>query len=156
MAALTTEINLPFIGTPNKSAGVCNAALTFFKGAIVYADATSGKLCRTGAAGTRAMGIITHTQITTAADQVVEYWSSGIFQFPTLSGVTIADQGENIIVDQSVAVTDNPADCLASGDVTLAANDILIGKLLWMNGAPHVDITGRIGGVYDGTAAAWL
>lgn len=115
----------------------CTAADIFYAGAIVWALA-AGKFGVAPAAGDRAVGICCKQVTTTAADQLVDIYIDGVFEFPTLASVTVADTGSGIIMPAS-GPTDNPADCVSVEDATLAVNDCYIGRIVsWLNSKPIV------------------
>lgn len=134
MAALTADVQIPALGaTAVKLALPAVGADTFYAGALVYADATNGKCQVTMAAGDRFLGICAKQKVVAAADELVDVYVDGIFLLP-FNGAAVDDVGEKVWMDTDVA-TDNPADLLPDADITLAANDVLIGKCLGLSGS---------------------
>lgn len=160
MAVLAADVQIPHFAEPIKITGPADAADIFYAGAIVWGK-EAGRVTCAPASGDRPIGIVTRQQTTLAAGDPVEYYCFGLFQFPALSGVTVADIGELAVFDVSVNVTDNPADVLSGEDVTLAANDAIIGRIVSFldndSSKPLVLIGGMTGMLYDATGAtSWV
>ena len=158
MAALSRGQEMPLYGGSDscKLTGPALGADVFYAGALVYAQAASGKIAVTGSAGDRIVGIVTRTQTILAADEIVEYVVGGTYQFPTLGSVTPADLGGAIVMKASV-LTDNPADCTSQKDAAAATNDIYVGRMVgWDQGSGkpivRLDATGLLCTV---TTGAW-
>ncbi|RLB49615.1 MAG: hypothetical protein DRI90_24370, partial [Deltaproteobacteria bacterium] len=132
MAALTAGVDLPHKGNLDayKIAVKAIGADTFYKGAIVYADAANGKAqVSVPAAGDVFLGICAETVVATAADDLVEIYTGGLW---ALNFATPAegDVGDVCVMDIGGSPTDNIEDAETGADATLAADDILIGKIL--------------------------
>ena len=155
MAVLTADAYMPHEGDANKSTVIAAGALTFYKGAIVWGLAAGGA-SDAPASGDRILGICAAQTTTTAAGDYVEVYTSGTFSMPAMTNVTDADLGDLIVFDAGITITDNAADCVAAGDITLAASDAVLGRLVrYENSRPVVQITGLVGLIYDATAAAF-
>jgi hypothetical protein len=129
MADLAADNQMPHMGTPTKLRMPCAAATTFYKGALVWAAAASGKAVTDAfSAGDLFLGICAKKVVTTAADQMVEVFVDGIWGFK-ISGTTSADMGHKAIIDAS-ADSNNPDDVISTIDATEAAGDILLGGIL--------------------------
>lgn len=128
MAALAADINVSSLGTPLKAEFSCNAADTHYQGSIVYVD-TAGGAQVTAAAGDRVVGISTTKQVTTAAGQLIEVYINGLFWVPLGTNIAAADEGERLVSDGPTN-SDNFADMVAAGDITLAANDACVGRII--------------------------
>ena len=156
MAILAQDINVSVLGQPVYAALSCNAADIHYQGAIVWIDTLGGAQV-TGAAADRVVGICTKQQTTTAAGQEIEVLVSGYVWMPIGSGIAAADEGELLVHDDSDAYTDNPADFKAAGDLTLAANDAAVGKIVRVTSTQMlIEIGAFTGRIYDATAAAWV
>jgi hypothetical protein len=132
MAAMTADADHPHKGNLDeyKIAVKAVGADTFYKGALVYGDAANGKAQVTvPAAGDVFLGICAKQVVATAADDLVEIYAGGLW---ALNFTTPAegDVGDVCVSDVTGTPTDNVADAVTGADATLAANDILIGKIL--------------------------
>lgn len=136
MAALSADILARPQGSVHMRSGLANAADTYYRGAIVYID-TGGGVQVTAAAGDRPIGICTRKQVVSAGDRVEFVWF-GVIRLPLGSGIAAADEGD-LLVNDGPTDTDNPADMVAAGDITPAANDACIGKILEV-GSNYMDI----------------
>jgi hypothetical protein len=142
MAALTADVHIPHKGTPTKLSVKAVGADTFFAGALVYADATSGKAQAVPASGDFFIGICAKQVVAAAADALVDIYVDGLWALAYGSAAE-GDQGEAIVIDVvGGTLSDNEADLVTGTAATLAANDILIGKMLAMN--------------YEETSRAWV
>ena len=152
MAALTANVNVSSEGTPKKSSAAANAADTFFAGAIVWSD-TGGGVQVTAAAGDRPVGICSEKQIVSAGD-LVEYYTFGDFWFPAGS-ITAADELDRIGFD-AATLTDNIADAVNVTGLTLATNDVVLGKIMRVaNSRMLIHIGDLTGDRWDATLGAW-
>lgn len=154
MAALTGDANVNFEGTPKKTTMYAAAAYTFRKGSLVWVDRTSGGATvgyvqnTSIAAGDRILGICAEAVTTTAIGDPVSVYVDGVFSLPKAAGTTAADVGDYLIHDISATQTDNPADCVAGVDATVAANDVMVGRILRIeNGQVVIDL--KPGAIYD-------
>lgn len=141
MAALTADVDHPHKGSLDqyKLSIPAVAADTFYKGALVYGDATNG-LCQVSvpAAGDVLLGVCAK-QVVAAIGDPVDIYAGGLWAL-TKSTPTEADVGCAMFQDVNVAPTDNPADAITLEDSALEADDILIGKIL----AVDVEETTRV------------
>ncbi len=157
MGARSSDLDMPQYGTNGvKLTGPASGALTFYKGSFVYGIA-AGKLANAGqASGDRIVGISTKKQVTTAADQPVEYMVGGTYQFPAMTAVTAADTGANLVM-KVATLSDNPADCTSQEDAAAANSDIYIGRIVgWDTGASRAIVcTDGIGFLCTVTTGAW-
>jgi hypothetical protein len=133
MAALTADVHIPHLGTPTKIAVKAVAADTFYAGALVFADGTTGKAQVVPAATDSFLGICAAQVVATAADDLVEIYVDGIWAL-AFTGVAEVDVGQTVVVDMSGgALSDNEADLVSAADATIVAGDILIGKCIGIN-----------------------
>jgi hypothetical protein len=141
MAALTGSADLQHKGNLDKYklSVKCIGADTFYMGALVYADITNGKAQSVPASGgnwadtDKLIGICAKTTVTTAADQMVEIYTGGLWAIPGAVAVVEGDVGDVLVIDADGgvgAMSDNPADGVTGTAATLADGDILIGKIL--------------------------
>lgn len=155
MAVLAADVYLPHQSDAVKDTVYCGGADIFYKGAVVWALA-AGTASVVPVAGARILGICTHQQTTLAAGDPVEIFTAGTFSFPALTGVATAEVGSPVVYDAGTLITDNPADAVSLEDVTPAADDAMLGRLLRIeNSRCVIQITGLVGLKYDATAAAW-
>jgi len=132
MGALTADTDHPHKGNLDefKISVKAVAGDTFYKGALVYGDATNGKAQVTvPAAGDVFLGICAKQVVATAADDLVDIYTGGLWALNMTTPVE-GDVGDVCIMDVTGSPTDNAADAVTGTDATLAANDILIGKIL--------------------------
>ena len=162
MGVLTGDVNVSTKGPVTYDKFPCSGADTFYQGAIVWVDLTSGggtvgqAQVASLAAGDKVVGICTKQQTTTAAGQLIEVLTAGQVIFPLGSGVTLADIKDLLVHDDSDAYTDNYADMKAHGDVTLAANDMSIGVIMNADANGMTILIGEwTGRLYDATLH-WL
>lgn len=151
MATLTNMNPLPFYGNPEKIEGPAVGAGTFYAGALVFADASSG-LYQTGnaatlAAGDRFIGIVAETTVVTAANQLVPVYVGGVFGFK-VGSTDAADIGLVACIDSS-SITDNPDDVKVTTDITEAANDVAIGTVVSFHNSRAWVALGRYYPRYD-------
>ena len=132
MAGLTADVHIPHLGTPTKIALKAIGADTFFGGAMVFADGTSGKLQAVPAATDHFIGICAKQAVITAADQLVEVYIDGVHAL-AFTGVAEADVGNVVVVNMDGTLSDNEADLESAADATIVAGDILIGKCIGIN-----------------------
>ena len=136
MAALANDSPHPHIGNVSafKLGVKCVVADTFYAGALVYGDAGTGLAqVSVPAAGDVLLGICAKTRTTTAANQIVEIYTRGLFALP-IETPAEGDVGDVAVVDiDDGGRTDNPTDAMTGADATLAANDILVGKIVAIN-----------------------
>jgi hypothetical protein len=131
MAALSADVDLPHKGdlSEHKISVKSITADTFYKGALVFADATNGKAqVSTPAAGDVFLGICAK-QVVAETDDLVDIYTGGLWAIPFV-GAAEGDVGDVCIVDVGTTPTDNPAETVTGADATLAANDLLIGKII--------------------------
>jgi hypothetical protein len=131
MAALTADVDHPHKGNLDewKLSVKAVGADTFYKGALVYGDAATGKAQVTNAAaGDVFLGICAKQVVATAADDLVDIYCGGLWALTYLTP-TEADIGDVLYADIAAA-TDNVTDCQTAADAAVAANDIMIGKVL--------------------------
>jgi len=132
MAALSADVDHPHKGNLEdyKISVKAVGADTFYKGACVYADAATGKAqVSVPEAGDVFLGICAKQVVATAADDLVDIYAGGLWAL-NMTTPAEGDVGDACFMDISGTRTDNPADAIFPGDQALAANDILIGKLL--------------------------
>jgi len=131
MAALAVDIDSPHKGPLTKLTVKAVGADTFYKGAFVFGDAANGKAQVTApATGDVFLGVCAEQVVATAADDPVDIYVEGTFAFAMATPVE-GDVGDVCVVDIAGGTnTDNPADAVTGNDATLAATDILIGKIL--------------------------
>lgn len=163
MAVLAADLNGSTKGSSTIFGFPCSGADIFYRGALLWIDLTSGGATvgqaqvASIAAGDKIVGIVTKQQTTTVAGQFVDAWVSGIISMPLGTGLTLADIGDLLVHDISATQTDNPLDCLPHGDVTLAANDIAVGRIMFADAVNmYIQLDSWCGRIYDATAAAWL
>lgn len=140
MAAMTVDQMLPSFGPLTKIDIEVVGADTFFAGAVVFADDTTG-LAQVGSLNVadHIIGFSPYNQQPTVANELITLIRRGIIGIP-ISGTTVADIGRYCVLDSS-AITDNPADLQASGDLTDAADDIALGTIVTvLNGFAYVDL----------------
>jgi predicted RecA/RadA family phage recombinase len=111
----------------------------------------------TPAAGDKILGICARQVTTTAAGDLVDIYTSGIFAIKGMSSIDNTDIGGFAIMDVSAAVTDNPADCVSTVDATEAANDCMLGKIVsYYDSTAYVELgPGVTGWIYNATSADW-
>jgi hypothetical protein len=129
MAALAADAHHPHKGNLEdfKLAVKAVGADTFYAGALVFGDASNGKAQVTCASGDTFLGICARQVVATAADDLVEIYTAGLWLLP-VTGAAEGDVGELVCVDIS-ANSDNPADLLVFADLTPATNDLAIGEV---------------------------
>jgi len=132
--ALSAEIEVVHKGNPTKMGIKCVGADTFYAGAFVFADATNGKAQVTdpnAGDSDRFLGVCAKTITTTAADQLVEVYVNGVFAFRPSVAIVEGDIGDVLVLDDDGgSLSDDPGDAVTGAAATLAADDILIGKIL--------------------------
>lgn len=162
MAILAADSTVSMYGEGLKVPMPCTGADIFYKGAIVWSDTSGGTgLAQVGslAAGDRVLGICAEQTTTTAAGDLVPVYIFGAFEFPAMTNVTGADVGDWCVFDVSASITDNPADCVASGDITLAVNDAVVGKIVsYVNSRAIVQLGNWTGAIYgtDATTVCFI
>jgi hypothetical protein len=129
MAALSADLVLNYQGAqPTKIPVPMISALTFYKGALVFADGASGKAQILPASGDVFLGICAEQVVGTAADEIVEIYVDGVWLLPYTTPAN-GDEGGMCKVDMGGTLSDNIADC--NGPATAAAaGDIAIGVIL--------------------------
>jgi len=138
MAALTTAVHHEHKGNLDKwKIGVkAIGADTFYAGALVYADVTSGKAQVTAATGgnwadtDKFIGICAKTTVVTAADQLVEIYTGGLWSFLCDTTPVEGDVGDVLCMEADTLLTDNPADLATGAAAGLDDGDPLIGKII--------------------------
>ena len=133
MAALTADVDHPHKGNLDeyKLSVKAVGADTFYKGACVYGDAATGKAqVSVPDAGDVFLGICAKQVVATAADDLVEIYTGGLWAL-NFETPAEGDVGDVCVVDiDDAGRTDNVTDAMTGADATLAANDILIGKII--------------------------
>lgn len=152
MAALAQDANVCQVGGGGvKVVGPAHQADTFYAGALLFAlnIGTTGKVSCVPTSGTaeRFLGICSKRQVTTAADQLVEYFVSGIFLFPAIGTIAATDIGSYLTADKSGTISDNPADLVSSLDITAATGDCVIGRIVGMDGSSNLYVDIGVGGM---------
>lgn len=130
MAALAADVNCSAVGKTCNLQLSANGADTFYRGAIVFSDATNGGVQAVPAAGDRAVGVIPYQQTTTASGDEVEVIVEGFVWLPVGTNITAADEGNVLTLDIGTTQSDNPADFESAEDLTLAANDVAAGRII--------------------------
>lgn len=135
MAALTADVHIPHKGTPTKIELPATGADTFYAGALVWLDVSNN----TGqvqvasiAAGDVVVGICAEQTVTTAAADLVPIYVDGVWAL-AVSATAATDVGAYACFDIDGTATDNEADAVNSADITLAANDVLLGTIIGQN-----------------------
>jgi len=133
MAAMAADADHPHKGNLDefKIAVKAVGADTFYKGALVFGDAANGKAQVTQpAAGDVFLGICAKQVVATAADDLVEIYAGGLWALP-IETPAEGGVGDVAVVDiDDAGRSDNATDAMTGADATLAANDILLGKIL--------------------------
>jgi len=133
MAAMAADADHPHKGNLEeyKIAVKAVGADTFYKGALVFGDAANGKAqVTTPAAGDVFLGICAKQVVATAADDLVEIYTGGLWAL-NFETPAEGDVGDVCVVNiDDAGRSDNVTDAMTGADATLAANDILIGKIL--------------------------
>jgi len=147
MAALATDVNFRTYGACNKFTFSGNVADIHYAGALLFTD-TGGGVQAVPAAGDYFAGIVSKQQTVVTAGDPVEAYVDGIFLLPTGTNIAAADEGDLAVIDISGTLSDNPADLVSNLDVTGAANDIVIGRILrvttegmWVKLEPKLCVT---------------
>lgn len=128
MAAMSENANISVVGGACIVPMVANATDVYYAGAIVYIDDAGGAQVTTTIAADTAAGICPNYQSVTAGDEV-EVLIEGALWIPTPTGIAAADEGHWLCIDATGA-TDNLDDCDSSEGLTLADNDMIVGKIL--------------------------
>ena len=129
MAVLSADVHIPNLGTPTKlTVNAIAGGDTFYKGALVFADATLGLAQVLPAASDKFLGVCAK-QVVAAAGDPVEIYVDGIWAF-AISGLAATDVGDAVIMDADGTLSDNEADLVGATGATVAVTDILIGKCL--------------------------
>ena len=128
--ALTADVHIPFLGAvPRKLTVKAIGADTFFAGALVFADGTSGKAQVVPAATDHFLGICVK-QVVAATNDAIEIYIDGVFALK-FAGVAEADVGDTVVVDMSGgALSDDHEDLVSAADATIVAGDVLIGQCM--------------------------
>jgi len=134
MAALTADVDIPHLGTPTKiTVNAVAGGDTFYKGSLVFADATLGLAQLVPAINDSFIGICAEQTVAAAGDPVPIY-VDGVWAL-AFTGVAAADVGSAIVVNIDGTPSDNEADLASAEDATVVAGDILIGKCVGINTA---------------------
>jgi hypothetical protein len=128
MAALAADVNCSTVGHVITAPFSNNVADIYYRGSIVYID-TAGGAQVVPAAGDMAIGISPKKQ-DVAAGAIVDVLIFGLVWLPLGSNIAAADEGDIAMLDISAIQSDNPADLVAQGDITLAANDVSVGRIM--------------------------
>ncbi len=127
MAALATDfLTWGPQGSPHRLLEAeikANAALTFFRGALVHIASGTGKGLISNADATEFFGIASKKTVTTAADQAVLCLIRGIVWVSGAANLTDANVGKLM---GATAASDNPADII----VQAALNPGAMGRLI--------------------------
>lgn len=153
MAALTGDINISEVGPVVTVPLSANAADVYYKGAVVYIDTAGGAQVTFGTAD-RPIGISPKQQNPAIGDEVqVIVW--GVMWVPAITGVAALDEGERLV--GTGAMTDNIDDYDSGSGVTVAANDICLGRILRFTTTRTLIFVngGLAGSVAIGTAGTW-
>ena len=129
MAVLAADINISAVGNTRNTQFSANGADTYYKGAVVFID-TGGGLQALPAAGDRCAGVIPYQQTVTAASDEVEVIVEGLVWMPLGLNITAANEGGILFVNMDGTLSDNVADMPSAIDITIAENDIAIGRIL--------------------------
>lgn len=154
---LTADLNLTHKGTPTLIKVKAVGADTFYKGALVYADAANGKAQAVPAAGDTLIGICAYQVVAGAADVLIPIYVDGVWSLPYNSAAE-GDQDASIIMDISAHQTDDIGDCDAAAVATLDTGDILIGKMIAMDYEETSNgwVILTPGWTWEDTEKAWL
>jgi hypothetical protein len=147
MAVLSQDVNMSTLGTPVKIPLSGNVADTYYRGAMVFCD-TGGGAQVLPATGDRFVGISAKNQTVVSAGDVVEVYCSGVFWVPVGTNISAADEGELLLQDISATQSDNFDDTVSFADITPAANDQVIGRILRVTSTQMLI---EIGGAFSGT-----
>jgi hypothetical protein len=152
MAALTQDANACQVGGGGvKVVGPAHQADTFYAGALLFAlnVHTTGKVSCVPTSGTaeRFLGICSKRQVTTAADQLVEYFVGGVFLFPAIASIDATEIGSFLVADKSGTISDNPADLVAAGDITPLTGDCVIGRIVGLDGSSNIYVDLNVAGL---------
>lgn len=137
MAALAADVHIPHKGNIEdwKISLPATGADTFYAGALAFIDVSNntGQIqVASLAAGDVLAGIVAKQTVTTAAADLVEIYVGGLWAL-AVGGVAATDVGAFAVADVDGTLTDNEADLVASVDITIAANDILVGPIIGQN-----------------------
>jgi len=131
MAVLGADSPFRFLGSPTKFVFSANVAGdVHYAGALLFID-TAGGAQAVPATGDMFVGIVTKQQTPAAIGDPIEAFIDGVFLLPTGASITAADEGDILCLDLSDALySDNPADLESNLDITSAAGDIKIGRII--------------------------
>ncbi len=138
MAVLAANIDVSWVGNPNKLTFAATAADTYYCGSLVFIIKGTGKVQPLAAANYNFAGICVEKQTIAAADDPVEVFVDGIFLLPIGSAISAADEGDLLIMDASGTLSDNPADLVSNLDATGVATDVVVGRVLRVPDAAHM------------------
>jgi len=146
MAAMTADVNVETIGNIVTMTYSANAADTFYRGACVWIDTGGGAQC-TAAAGDVPIGISLKNQVIAAIGDPVEVMIQGIVALPT--GLAVTDEGGRIGFDAGTLTDNVNADAVMLSGLTLADNDVILGKLVrvW-NSKGYIQLGSITGGIF--------
>jgi predicted RecA/RadA family phage recombinase len=130
MGVLAADINVAFRGTPVKLDYECVGADIFYAGALCFIKKGTGQVQALAAASYNFAGICCKQVTTTAAGQTIELFVDGIFEVPIGTNISIADEGDLLIMDANGTLSDNCADLVANLDVTGVVTDVAVARLL--------------------------
>lgn len=161
MAALTGAAHHEHKGNlaGGKLAVKAIGADTFYAGAIVYGDGTNGKAQVVPAATDVFLGICAKTVVVTAADQLVEIYTTGLWKVLNDTTVVEGDVGDVLIQDSDGTFTDNMADCVTAAAAGIDDDNVLIGKILAVdaNDSNYCWVAIEPGWIYEATGVlGWL
>jgi len=132
MAALDVDLNISAVGKTRNSKFSANGTDVFFRGAIVFIDATGG-VQSVPVDGDRVLGICPYYQTSVAGDEV-EVIVQGLIWMPLGLAIAVGDEGDILMVDNDVTLSDNVADhpsTIATQTATqLTVGDMAIGRIL--------------------------
>ncbi len=154
MAAMSADVNVETQGNIETFGFSANAADTFFRGAVVWID-TGGGAQATAAAGDVPVGIILKNQVIASAGDEVEVMIRGLVGLPTSLAVT--DEGGRIGFDAGTLTDNVDADAVMISGLTLADNDVILGRLLRVrNSLGFIQIGSETGGIFIAAQDAFV
>jgi len=152
MAVMAADANCSVVGYHITAPFSANGADIFYKGGIVYIDAAGG-VQNVPAAADKCLGVTMKQFTTTAAGDLIDVLIFGAIWVPIGTNIAAEDEGDPLMMDIGSTQTENFADCVSAGpegDVALAEDDILIGRILRVTTAQMLifighGLTGNIG-----------
>ncbi len=154
MALVSADVNVETIGPIASMGFSANAADTYFRGAIVWIDTGGGAQVGTMGAGDVPLGISLKNQVIATAGDEVEVCIAGLVGLPTALAAT--DEGGRIGFDAGT-ITDNIADAVMISGLTIADNDVILGRLLRVrNSLGFIQIGSETGGIFIAAQDAFV